>query len=334
MPITSIEKFSSKKVYDNLVNYLTDLQISISSDLRQCPNPRCAKPLSVVGCGARYCNIMKCSYCNTEFCIKCFGLCHAPATCSQVELWDLVTNEDLMERRLLNSERKRCPRCHYIIEKNDGCNHMTCLKCRYEFCWICLRNWENHQKNYYQCNEEPTAEAQQYLTPADDINPKFLEEYNDVFLKSRLQADSYSKRQDELIEMIKDRIARESGTDPEQITQTLRNIIDQLIWAYRNVQWSAVVLFFDRFDQLKKLNVALADQVNNPKKYSIHYNLIHYAQLNLMNDISQVDKIVENAKSSTIPNLKLRDFSKLYIRLKLSRDVLLKQCDPLYQSFK
>eukprot|EP00466_Bigelowiella_natans_P013195 jgi/Bigna1/87465/estExt_fgenesh1_pg.C_200191 len=32
---------------------------------------------------------------------------------------------------------KKCPQCRADIEKNSGCNHMTCYQCKYEFCWIC-----------------------------------------------------------------------------------------------------------------------------------------------------------------------------------------------------
>ncbi|KAK7939301.1 hypothetical protein WMY93_002627 [Mugilogobius chulae] len=33
---------------------------------------------------------------------------------------------------------KSCPHCFTSIEKNGGCNHMTCSRCRQHFCWNCL----------------------------------------------------------------------------------------------------------------------------------------------------------------------------------------------------
>jgi len=30
-----------------------------------------------------------------------------------------------------------CPKCKTKVEKVDGCNHMICIICNYEFCWIC-----------------------------------------------------------------------------------------------------------------------------------------------------------------------------------------------------
>merc|ERR1711924_409762 len=30
---------------------------------------------------------------------------------------------------------KRCPKCNVTIEKNGGCDHMTCALCKYEWFW-------------------------------------------------------------------------------------------------------------------------------------------------------------------------------------------------------
>jgi len=47
---------------------------------------------------------------------------------------------------------KECAKCASTIEKNGGCNHMTCKKCKYEFCWVCLADWSTHGTSWYNCN--------------------------------------------------------------------------------------------------------------------------------------------------------------------------------------
>eukprot|EP00658_Telonema_sp_P-2_P080462 TRINITY_DN8011_c0_g1_i1.p1 TRINITY_DN8011_c0_g1~~TRINITY_DN8011_c0_g1_i1.p1 ORF type:complete len:226 (-),score=34.26 TRINITY_DN8011_c0_g1_i1:39-716(-) len=54
---------------------------------------------------------------------------------------------------------KPCPGCNNPIEKNGGCNHMTCNKCRHEFCWVCMGKWSAHNSNYYDCNKKKQATA-------------------------------------------------------------------------------------------------------------------------------------------------------------------------------
>ena len=47
--------------------------------------------------------------------------------------------------RWLNRHTKKCPKCKSPIEKNNGCDHMTCKRqaggCGHEFCWRCLAPW-------------------------------------------------------------------------------------------------------------------------------------------------------------------------------------------------
>lgn len=54
---------------------------------------------------------------------------------------DDINNRYLEEDKQLEewAERvgaKRCVRCQFWVQKNDGCDHMTC-RCGYEFCYIC-----------------------------------------------------------------------------------------------------------------------------------------------------------------------------------------------------
>ena len=57
---------------------------------------------------------------------------------------------------------KKCPRCSAAIEKDEGCNHMSCRKCRHEFCWICMQDWTLHSNTtggYFQCNRFDASAA-------------------------------------------------------------------------------------------------------------------------------------------------------------------------------
>lgn len=50
---------------------------------------------------------------------------------------------------------KSCPNCKSPIQKNEGCNHMKCCKCKYDFCWVCLDAWKKHSSatgGYFRCN--------------------------------------------------------------------------------------------------------------------------------------------------------------------------------------
>ncbi|KAI9627053.1 hypothetical protein H4Q26_017581 [Puccinia striiformis f. sp. tritici PST-130] len=52
----------------------------------------------------------------------------------------------------ISANTKECTKCHSTIEKNGGCNHMTCKKCKHEFCWVCTGVWADHGTAWYSCN--------------------------------------------------------------------------------------------------------------------------------------------------------------------------------------
>ena len=91
--------------------------------------------------------------CGTMWCFKCQEDAHWPATCEEAQVFRqknasyarLVTRK---EKELITSVQvKRCPSCYYPVEKGLGWNHMTCIFCRKEFCWCCLKNWSDHYGN-------------------------------------------------------------------------------------------------------------------------------------------------------------------------------------------
>ena len=51
-----------------------------------------------------------------------------------------------------NKILKKCPRCKIYTEKNEGCNHMTCPHCQYQWCWLCEGRYTYGHYNQGRCN--------------------------------------------------------------------------------------------------------------------------------------------------------------------------------------
>lgn len=89
-----------------------------------------------------------CPACGEAFCWACGGGAHEPASCVHARAWGALTRaaaEDAagFSHEWVAQHTKLCPQCRNPIEKNSGCNHMTC-RCGHEFCWVCIKPWSLH----------------------------------------------------------------------------------------------------------------------------------------------------------------------------------------------
>ncbi|CAG2114667.1 unnamed protein product [Medioppia subpectinata] len=124
--------------------------------LRWCPRPDCLHAFSVVSKEAHPVTCV----CGTQICFGCGEANHEPIGCHLLREWNIKSagnNSERIDGKTANwiiTNTKECPKCRTTIEKNGGCNHMTCrsIKCKYEFCWVCLDSWSTHGTSYYNCN--------------------------------------------------------------------------------------------------------------------------------------------------------------------------------------
>ena len=65
-----------------------------------------------------------------------------------------LLEQNAENEKWLRSNTKQCPNCHAPIEKNKGCNHMTCIYCKHEFCWICgAKYFDGHFNRFSKCKQ-------------------------------------------------------------------------------------------------------------------------------------------------------------------------------------
>ena len=108
------------------------IQLALDPNIQLCPFPDC-ESYAKKNENNKYVSCIQNSH---KFCFKCLKDWHGDKECSNELDKSFVEWKD-------SSKVKRCPKCKYFIEKNEGCNHITCTYCKYEFCWLCMNEYKS-----------------------------------------------------------------------------------------------------------------------------------------------------------------------------------------------
>ena len=148
------DEFIMKSNNDNLVEkyikFKKRSEIIKDKNKKLCPNPNCDSYLEKSK--NKY---VKCEN-GHEYCFECLKPPHGKKSC-----------DEKIEKQFMKWTKgkrvKRCPRCKMYTEKNEGCNHMTCAACKYQWCWICEKQYNYGHYDFGSC-------AGQQFTKANNLS--------------------------------------------------------------------------------------------------------------------------------------------------------------------
>ncbi|TVY91843.1 E3 ubiquitin-protein ligase [Lachnellula willkommii] len=188
---------------------LTRTYVEDKDQMKWCPAPDCT---NAIECGIKKKDLLRvvptvaCD-CKHRFCFGCILADHQPAPCELVKMWLKKCADDSETANWISANTKECPRCNSTIEKNGGCNHMTCRKCKHEFCWMCMGLWSEHGTSWYNCNrfeEKSGSDARDAQAKSRVSLERYLHYYNRYAnheQSAKLDKDIYHKTEKKMIQL-------------------------------------------------------------------------------------------------------------------------------------
>jgi len=179
--------------------------------LRFCPGNNCKYVVKAEKCVHKRAT---CTSCKTSFCYQCGGDYHAPTDCETIKRWLTRCADDSETANYISANTKDCPKCNICIEKNGGCNHMQCYRCKHDFCWMCLGDWKTHGSEYYECSrykENPNIAHESAHAQAREALKKYLhyfERWENHSNSMKLEAQTLAK----IKSRINEKVMKSCGT--------------------------------------------------------------------------------------------------------------------------
>ncbi|TAQ85830.1 hypothetical protein B7494_g5852 [Chlorociboria aeruginascens] len=209
MDAKSLDLLVSTDLRNRYYELLTRTYVEDKEHLKWCPAPDCT---NAIECSIKKNQLDKvvptviCD-CKYRFCFGCILADHQPAPCELVKKWLKKCADDSETANWISANTKECPKCNSTIEKNGGCNHMTCRKCKHEFCWMCMGLWSEHGTSWYNCNrfeEKSGSEARDAQAKSRVSLERYLHYYNRYAnheQSAKLDKDIYNKTEKKMIQL-------------------------------------------------------------------------------------------------------------------------------------
>jgi len=137
---SEIEAVVEKDLFDKYNQFLRQAKMKLEPDSRWCPKPDC----DTIVKGNAETQECRCtnSDCGFVFCFTCSLQWHPDISCDELA----KRQKNLKDKKRVDKWKKKhktkpCPMCRADIEKDKGCNHMSCSSCTHQFCWLCMRKY-------------------------------------------------------------------------------------------------------------------------------------------------------------------------------------------------
>jgi len=262
------------KVAQELLPKFTKYQlrnfVELNGTSRWCPGPGCDRIAAMTGKNSSLSDansiVATCDVCSTIFCIKCGAEPHAPLICSVLDTWNEKCKNESETANWILANTKKCPKCNTRIEKNQGCNHMTCQQCKHEFCWVCIGDWSQHGQHsggYYNCNKfqmDAEPKGQTDVDKAKRELDRYLHYYKRYHAHDEAQEFAYKQLQDTGKKMMALQECKDNATWAD--VEFLKTANEQLVECRRVLKFTYVFAYYMTTPPKKKVE---KDKSSNKK---------------------------------------------------------------------
>ncbi|KAL4493196.1 hypothetical protein ABPG73_007003 [Tetrahymena malaccensis] len=220
-----------------------------------------------------------CPTCYQEYCLVCQCKYHTSQSCKEYQMAENLKKLDEQFDNLVKDKKyKQCSKCQMYVEKNQGCNHMTC-RCKYEFCYVC-------GGPYNQCECTKHVERVNQQQNANNVSRNASQQQRQQIPPIQIQPQQNNNQ-----------IIVQPSTNTNQI-QPRQNILDQAInqTRYQNYVKQEDV---KQYNQPKLISrESSTSQQRNQIQYQNHSNSYKYSDLSKHFEKKPIDDDYKVIKTS------------------------------------